>query len=118
MEATEQEVKAHAESRLATLRAILDSRDPDMPGATLDEDGRADRLAEFPLNVEERRLVVVLIGTGGPHDEFRMEYLPQDDRPCRVSYRFMDWDGSREVILDSEDAATVEDAFGWMVSPC
>lgn len=57
---------------------------------------------DYPLHVSTKRLVVVLLSTGGPADEFRVT-VDEDDVPERIEYIFQDWFDGASKLLDGDE---------------
>ncbi len=61
-----------------------------------------DRMWELPLAVTVRRVIEVLLSTGGPEDALRAE-LDADGDIVRIEYIFKDWfDGARRTLHGSD----------------
>lgn len=81
---------------IGRTQAAEDLAEPDQADATETE------WDEFPLNVESKRVVCVLLSTGGPHDEFRCT-VDADGDIERIEYLYQDWfDGAARVLSGSE----------------
>lgn len=65
-----------------------------------------ERMYEMPLSVTTKRLVEVLISTGGPEDAF-VATVDDDGTIERIEYVFKDWFDGARVSLEGEqfDAA-------------
>jgi hypothetical protein len=73
--------------------------------AAADDETRDEAEAEayeYPLDVSVERVVVVLLGTGGPHDEFRVA-VDDDGTPTTIHYVFKDWWDGAERRLEGDD---------------
>lgn len=57
----------YMKGREEDVAALLDARDAGT--STEDYDDPQEGLDEFPLSVQVERHVVIVLGTGGPHDE-------------------------------------------------
>ncbi len=62
----------------------------------------SERMWELPLAVTTRKVVEVLLSTGGPEDALRAE-LDSDGDIVRIEYIFKDWfDGARRTLHGSD----------------
>ena len=96
----EERIGAQLEGRLDDFTRILKAIDK---SEGLDGyDDAQDLRYEYPLHVETKKVVVILLSTGGPHDEFRVT-LDDNGDPEQIEYRFLDWfDGATRTLEGPE----------------
>ncbi len=95
----EQRIDAELTSRIEDFQHIIERAQAAEGLRECDQDEAAETgWDEFPLHVEAKRVVVVLLSTGGPHDEFRCT-VDEDGDIERIEYIFQDWfDGASRVL--------------------
>ena len=72
-------------------------------------DDAADELNEYALSADVETTLRVVIGTGGPHDEFRVRIEPGRygwDIVGNITYFLQDWGGSAERTCHDRDVAS------------
>ena len=106
----EERIAGQLAGRLEDMDAIMAAIDSEEPSQEFVDEYGDDPWAthsEYPLAIEEVRQVRIVLGTGGPHDEFLVT-LDSEGDIVRISYVFQDWfDGAtRELEGDEFDRAS------------
>jgi len=99
-------VEAELAGRIEQLKAMQAAIDL----AEDDDDARDDAeqtLNEFPLHVDTKTTMVILLSTGGPGDQIEVEIEKVSNAweraDTHVTYRFMDWFDGATTRTDDED---------------